>query len=411
MQRPQNILFISLNRHQHRYFTALGLYLSPRWQVFHVLYAAAGLRDAIRRPDLPAGLDVTPAEFEEITEFLRIKARYRQFGPLRRLLHSRMALENQAYGALRFFYHYITTHGIDLVCVWNGTLVPLAAATLVARKLGRKTLFFENGYLPRTTTVDPCGVNNRGSLVGKSRDFYAAVTMEPDKLRRLYQAPAAIRPLKTRWYQRLLKRKPQGSPEKVVLPARYVLLPFQVHDDTQVLLHSPVIKTMPDLARCVVDAVRRHNAATGDDLWVVVKEHPSDFGRVDYSGLADAYRGEKVLFLRYFPTPELIRQARGVVTINSSVGIEALLRHKPVFTLGNAFYNVPGVVTHVAPPEELATALTALDRPVDHGLIDKFLYYLRYHYLVPGSWRQPDAAHFAAVEQKMAAVLTTHTAP
>lgn len=409
MKTPGNILFISLNGHQHSYFTALGHYLSARWRIQHVPYAVTGAWDWAVRSPLPDGLEVTAAEVDEITEFLRIKAQYRQFGPLRRLMHSRVVLENQAYAALRFFYHFLRRQDIDLVCVWNGTLVPLAAAALVARKLGRRTLFFENGCLPHTTTVDPCGVNSKSSLMDKPRAFYDAVTVDEEKLRRLYQAPAAIRPLKTRWYQRMLSHKPRGTPEKVTLPDRFVLLPFQVHDDTQVLLHSPALKTMPELLRCVTEAVRRHNAACGDDLWVVVKEHPSDFGRVDYSGLRAQYRGAKVLFLRYYPTPALIKRARGVVTINSSVGIEALLRHKRVYTLGRAFYNVPGVVTHVTPPQTLAAALASLDEPADDALIDKFLYYLRYHYLVPGSWRQPDAAHFAAVAEKIAAVLAPHT--
>ncbi|WP_143005906.1 hypothetical protein [Sporolituus thermophilus] len=314
-------------------------------------------------------------------------------------------MTHQAYGAIYYFYDYMEKHNIDLVCVWNGTLIPLAAATTVARKTGRKTLFFENGYLPGTTTVDPCGVNYKNSLVGKTRLFYDAVQVDPDKLAQLYEQEQRVRALKQKWYHRLLKRQPQGSPEPVKLPQRYIFLPFQVHDDTQVLMHSPTIKTMFQLVDYVIPAVLRHNEKTGDNLWVIAKEHPSDFGRIDYGEIKEKYQGFPVIFLRYYPTPALIKGAKGIITLNSSVGIEALLQHKPVITLGNAFYNVPGLVKHVAPPEDLADVLGFVDCPPNDNLIDKFLYYLRYHYLADGSWRSPDERHFRSVEAKIRAVI------
>jgi len=400
-----NILFISLNGHQRRYFRALGEYLKQDYNIYHVDYAAANVADLFVERKISDELNFSQGEIEDIVRFLLVKAQYRNFGWLRRFLHSRPVLLRQVYAAIRYFYEYINKNNIDLVCVWNGTLVPLAAATRVAKKLGRKTLFFENGYLPNTTTVDPKGVNNHNSLVGKPPSFYQKIELDQHKLQQLYVKPPAVRELKTRWYQRLVKKKPQGQPEPVELPKRYLFLPFQVHDDTQVLLHSPYIKTMRELIECVIPAVEKHNSNTGDDLWVVVKEHPSDFGRTDYSDLKEKYKNSRVHFLRYYPTPELIKHAQGVITINSSVGIESLLSHKPVITLGNAFYNVSGLVKHIKEPHTLPEGLQFIDTPVDTGLIDRFLYYLRYIYLAEGSWRQPDEKHFINVKTKIAEVL------
>lgn len=360
-----------------------------------------------KRINLPAKLAFAPGELDAMLVFLLLKAKFRRFSGFRGWMHSRSVLENQAYTATAYFNDYITRNNISLVCVWNGTLVPLAAAMRVARKLGRKTLFFENGYLPNTTTVDPQGVNNQNSMVGKSRAFYASIQPDKEKLYRLYSGVASIRALKTKWYQRLIKKKPVDQPEAFTFPDRFIFLPFQVNDDTQVLLHSPVIKTMEELVDSVMAAVKIHNETQGDNLWIIAKEHPSDFGRVDYSSLKQKYQDDKILFLRYYPTPELIKRSNGVITLNSSVGIESLVQHKPVITLGNAFYNVDGLVNHVAEPKQLANALPFIDRTPDHQLIDQFLFYLRYCYLAQGSWRTPDTEHYQSVAGKIAAVLNS----
>jgi len=407
MAYTPNVLFISLNRHQHQYFGVLGNYLKNSYRVFHVDYAMAELTSMFKAPQLPQGISFSEGEIKEIIKFLLIKAQYRDFGLLRQYMHSRRVLENQAYSAIRFFYDYIIKNNIDLVCVWNGTLVPLASAVRVAAKLGRKTLYFENGYLPNTTTVDPCGVNYCNSLVGKQRSFYDLIEIDQGKMSKFHETPIGIRTLKSKWYHGFLKRGPRGQPEQIELPKRYIFLPFQVHDDTQVLLHSPVIKTMFQLMDYAVQIVELYNRQSGDCLQIVVKEHPSDFGRIDYSRLKEKYRDSKVIFSRYYPTPDLIKNACGVMTINSSVGIESLLYHKQIFTIGKVFYNVEGLVHSINSlhPKDAVDIIGKINERTDDVLIDKFLYFLRYEYLAEGSWRQPSPEHLAAVKAKIVAVL------
>jgi capsular polysaccharide export protein len=401
-----SILFISLNPHQREYFHQLGAFLNDIYDVYYIHYGLSDFFGALRKPELPETVAFTQGELADMLRFLLIKAKIRSFSGFRGWMHSQAVLESQAHFATLRFYEYIRRFNIDLVCVWNGTLVPLASAARVARKLGKKTLFFENGYLPSTTTVDPQGVNNQNSLVGKPRSFYDAVIPDKEQLDKLYRGTASIRALKTKWYHRLIKKRPAGQPETFLMPERFVFLPFQVHDDTQVLLHSPQIKTMESLVDYVVDAVKKYNSAHNADLWIIAKEHPSDFGRVDYTLIKEKYQNEKILFLRYYPTPELIKKSCGVITLNSSVGIEALVQHKPVITLGNSFYNVERLVRHVTEPEKLHDSLSFVDSDPDHVLIDQFLYYLRYCYLAEGSWRQPDAEHYQSAAKKIAEVLS-----
>jgi capsular polysaccharide export protein len=402
MEKKERILLISLNGHQKKYFQELSRFLTGKYRVFHVHYAWANAASAFfPMPELPAELHVTAEELQQIIEFMQLKARYRHNTWIQRFFASEEVLLKQARSAIRFFFAYIKANDIDLICVWNGTLVPLAAAALTANKLNRKTLYFENGYLPDTTTVDPVGVNYRSSLVGKSMAFYESLAIEQDKLWEIYNCPPAVRALKRTWYQKLYKKNKFGEPEKVVLSKQFVLLPLQVHDDTQILLYSE-LKTMEQFLDFVIPAIEKYNEQKNTTIQVVVKEHPSDFGRIDYNGLKARYNRPYVLFLRFYPTPLLIEKAAGVITINSSVGIEALLKHKPVITLGRAFYNVSGLATYVQSPEDLEKELDAVvNQRVNHTLIDQFLYYLRYSYLVDGTWRHPGKEHFESVQRKI----------
>lgn len=402
MGKKSAILFISLNPHQKKYFHQLGEFLKSKYVIHYVHYGLSDFLGALKKPKLPPAVAFSNEELADIIRFLRVKAKVRKFSGIRAWLHSQTVLESQAHYATLYFYRFICKYKIDLVCVWNGTLVPLAAAVRVARKLGRKTIFFENGYLPNTTTVDPKGVNNCNSLVGKPRSFYDAVIPNDVWLSELHKGTASIRALKTKWYHGILKKKPMVQNEDIDLPQKFIFLPFQVNDDTQVLLHSPVIKTMDELVNYAIEAVKEHNWHYDEEVWIIAKEHPSDFGRVDYSALIERYKNEKILFLRYYPTPELIEKSSGVITLNSSVGIEALVKHKPVITLGKAFYNIEGLVCHVDDPAALIQNINFINQDLDHKLADRFLYYLKYHYLAQGSWRHPDELHFHSVAAKIA---------
>lgn len=399
------VLFVSLNRHQRQYFRRLGSALNHLYDIHYIHYGLSDFLGALTKPELPESVAFTKEELAEIIRFLLLKGQSRRFTGFRGWMHSQTVLESRAYFATLHFYQYMCRVPIDLVGVWNGINLPLAAAARVAGKLGKKTVFFENGYLQNTTTLDPRGVNYRNSLVHKPRSFYDAIVPQEQLLAALYSAAATIREIRSKWYQSFNRKQTSSQPEDIILPEKFIFLPFQVHDDTQVLLYSRQLKSMDQLVDCAVDAVKRYNRKHGENLWIVAKEHPSDFGRVDYSLLKAKYQQENILFLRYYPTPELIAQAHGVITLNSTVGIEALVRHKPVITLGGSFYNVDGLVCHVSQPDQLAGYLPFINAEPDHLLIDKFLYYLRYSYLAEGSWRQPDERHFASVAGKLADIL------
>ena len=193
------------------------------------------------------------------------------------------------------------------------------------------------------------------------------------------------------------------TPELPDLDSPYIFVPFQLHDDSQIILHSPYLHSMAELTEWVASAVRQYNAKYDQALRIIIKEHPSDYGRQNYDSLREQY--PEITFLKQFSTEQLIERASAVVTINSTVGMEALLKHKNVIVLGNATYAIDGIAQHAASVDALANALIQLETTHDDDLINRFLYYIRYCYSIEGSWRNPTEAHYASVSKHIADIM------
>lgn len=265
----------------------------------------------------------------------------------------------------------------DVLAFWNGAHRYSRLLAALAPP-GCKTFFFENGLLPDTTTVDPRGVNYLNS-VPRDPGFY-----------RDFPPPACD--VKTRAV--LVPRQPRSAgPAPIDLPAQYVFVPFQDDRDTQVRLFSPWVRNMREL----FGLGERLAAETG--LTVVFKEHPSS--RESYPDL-HARTHERLLFANGNATQQLIESSQFVITLNSTVGLESLLLGKPVMTLGQAFYNIEGLVVHADTADQVITlARDAADWPLDAQLRLNFVHYLAEHYCIKGAWKNADKAQLERVANRL----------
>lgn len=227
----------------------------------------------------------------------------------------------------------------DVVVLWNGLRGPRFAAASIARARGLKTVFFERGFLPNTVQVDPEGVNYGSRSAHPSPEDLRCLELTPERKAWLESLAFEQRPLGN--MKRPVARTVTGLAE-IDLPDRFLLFLAQVHDDTQIDFYSPHFANMEEAIRKVYEEVAAHNAATGDTLRLVVKEHPQDFKRAHY----DALRRElgDCLFLQHVDNEALLDRSEAVVTINSSMGLQAIARDRPVATLGESVYSVPGAV-------------------------------------------------------------------
>jgi capsular polysaccharide export protein len=124
----------------------------------------------------------------------------------------------------------------------------------------------------------------------------------------------------------------------------FYLVPLQVEGDTQLTYHSDYT-SVPDFIAHVIASFAAHAPGATE---LVIKHHPMDRGYNDYAWLIrDLARQHgvagRVRYIHDVSLPALLRKARGVVVINSTVGLSALHHGTPTITLGDAIYDLPGL--------------------------------------------------------------------
>jgi len=171
-----------------------------------------------------------------------------------------------------------------------------------------------------------------------------------------------------KWKNRWLE---SGKLEFLSAPAqhkRYFLVPLQVHNDSQVLCHS----RFGSVSAFIVEVMQSFAHHAPLDQRLVFKHHPLDRPYNDYRELISGLAQElglvgRVHYLHDQHLPTLLQHARGLVTINSTTGLQSLFHGTPVVTLGECFYAVPGLV-HAGPLE----AFWHEPGKVDRGLYERF---------------------------------------
>lgn len=137
---------------------------------------------------------------------------------------------------------------------------------------------------------------------------------------------------------RLLRLKASGL--------RYFVFPLQLEHDFQITAYSPFAR-LADAIDAVLESFSR---CAHDQSRLVIKIHPADPGLTDWEAqtaeIARAKRvADRILFLPGGDLDALISDCEGMVTVNSTSGIQALRAGKPVAVLGQAVYDVAGL-TH-----------------------------------------------------------------
>jgi capsular polysaccharide export protein len=271
----------------------------------------------------------------------------------------------------------------DCVMVFGDCRPIHTAARAVVKDRGAEFWVFEEGYVrPNFITLEQHGVNGHSYLpshretyddwqletlatennVPKSFGaaaqyamayFTASMLMWP-KFRQYkhHRSLSILDGLK--WVRSFVRKQIYASKEAQSLtdlqPAGrrpYFLVILQVASDAQVAVHSSYASISEFITETVL-SFSQYVASSGEDVVLVIKHHPMDRGYSDYSRLiADLEAQHKLAGrLRYIHDqylPELLGNALGVVTINSTVGLSALDHGTPVIALGEAVYNMQGL--------------------------------------------------------------------
>ncbi|MBD3822336.1 MAG: hypothetical protein IE914_08785 [Thiotrichales bacterium] len=264
------------------------------------------------------------------------------------------------------------------VGVWNGKKFRQAILLEAVKAQGKSPIFFELGPLPGMTAIDAQGVNAHSSIPRQS-SFYQKREMPGQSNFHIGE---------------------DGGADTYKLPKRYIFVPFQVVEDSNIYLHSPWIRNMRQLFTLCEATLSVLNG----DYCIVFKPHPAC--DEDYSDLKKR-QNARLLFADDVPTPVLVANAEAIMTVNSTVGLEGLMAHKKVFVLGDALFGIEGISFPVANESALKRLFQQIDSlQVDSGLMDKFIDYLQTDYAVPGSaMRNPGERHWCVAESKLRMIL------
>lgn len=364
MNKPVNLLFVAMSDSQETYYHALSDHEQICGHVLRVKQFAHGNFINGWRWAKKHQLDAS----KWLSFKLMKEASNRPFYGLTWLLKAGLYID-----VLRFvdaFQKQLTTQNFDAIIVLNGAHYKQQAALAAAQAAGIKPLFIELGCLPNTTAIDSRGVNYNNSLPRQSK-FYQRYQPSTE-----FTLPTSL----------LIRPPVKQAAINSTLPDQYLFVPFQVHDDTQILLQSPWIKSMDALYDVLESALPMLDSS----IAIVIKEHPSD--KHHFNHLHS--RNSRLIFANGNNTADLIRHSCGVATINSTVGIEALMLGKPVITLGNAFYNIDKLVQHADNQSQFNQYIQALPNALyDTNLVTHFIAYLKEQYLVSGRPKEFDHTH------------------
>lgn len=139
---------------------------------------------------------------------------------------------------------------------------------------------------------------------------------------------------------------------KAVPDERGVLYPVQFTDDSQITIRGEAFANQLAWIEYFAAAL-----PYGHALWV--KPHPASPGDLPVSRLlALAKRSENIRILHpRLHAHEILRRATAVLTVNSTLGFEALMFGVPTVTLGKSLYRGHGLTIDVATPSDLPQAL------------------------------------------------------
>lgn len=176
------------------------------------------------------------------------------------------------------------------------------------------------------------------------------------------------------WVRRLIKwpaawwRRRHELREFRSLKKPFFIFPLQLATDYQIRVHSPFANLEAAIEAVIASFARN----TGDEV-LLIKPHPLDNGLVDWRAVvarcADRHRcADRVRYIEGIDLGELIRRAKGLVTVNSTLGTAAIGAACPTIALGNAIYDVPGL-TFQGPLDRFWSEAA----PPDRGLSDAFM--------------------------------------
>jgi capsular polysaccharide export protein len=279
-----------------------------------------------------------------------------------------------------FFDNFLREHQITDILLFGDCRPYHVSARGVAALRGVRTYVLEEGYLrPHWMTLELDGVNGHSRLTRRkewvleqARDLPPEPYMLPvtatfrrrvrDTARhyiavhagrlvypfyRTHRPGSALMEAAGWGWKYLTRGLRERQTRKVLSDLRgkpFFLFPLQLSGDYQIRSHSP----FPDMraaAAYVMESFARH---AHDEAHLLIKAHPFDTTLTNWRRFIDRRSRrlgirERVHFVDGGQLDQLAAETAGMVCVNSTSATLALAAGRPVCTLGEAIYNVPGL--------------------------------------------------------------------
>ncbi|UKH33436.1 hypothetical protein [Actinobacillus pleuropneumoniae] len=204
----------------------------------------------------------------------------------------------------------------DHIVVWNGFTGYVAnILRVLASEKNIDSSFIERGLLKDSIFIDVKGVNGNSTLTDLS-DYPPANLKLAEYVDKLF-----------------IQKAISNTSDKSLLPEnikgkRVIFFPLQVQLDTNIIMYCKY-NTM----REVFFEIYSH--LNNDDVIFVVRPHPEE----DVETLSNLPNWDNLIVSTDLDLNFWLENSDLIVTINSTVGLEALLKGKPVICLGKSIYS------------------------------------------------------------------------
>lgn len=282
-----------------------------------------------------------------------------------------------------FIEAFLHQNNIDQIYLFGDCRFYQSQAIQVARILNIEVFVFEEGYLrPNYITLEKSGVNNF-SLMNRDRAFYDALNIEdleipeaksanfsPTKMilsammyyfignvlyflyphyqhhRGFSGFREAFFGVRNFYRKQIYKITEKNLLKSLVLERQkqYFFVPLQTHNDFQILQHSGY----GSIEKFIIEVIESFSKHADKEDFLIFKHHPVDRGRKRYccfiQDQARKYAIEdRVNVVHDIHLPTCLQNAKGTITINSTVGLSSIFHNTPVITLGYALYDIEGL--------------------------------------------------------------------
>lgn len=273
-----------------------------------------------------------------------------------KLIYQKLTYLHQKYGFNYFF-------------IWNGCKLGDFACKDFAYKHNISTLYFEIANIPGKMFIDNQGTNKNSSIYSnpekldyissvnkkkyevwkkeyveiKKNKFVLPQSKHVMKLKSLLSASLNILSIilgisiKNKVYYYNLKVLFKSKTKIIksnaidIYKEKYVFVPLQVSNDTQIIINSDVsLKYLIDYA---------YEYAKSNSIKLVIKPHPAERNDNILRYVNSLKENDDNIIVSNDNTMKLIENSELVITINSTVGLEALIMGKKVEFLGYSFYS------------------------------------------------------------------------